>query len=782
MAEDKLRLLVELDDKLSGGLSKIAGRLGNLSGPLDKAESSFSKFGANIVVLNQGLQLATSIFRGFNNTIGEVIRTADKFKRLQIQLEGIEGGSIKAAQSMDFLIGLAKKTPQTLDTLTNAFIKMRAGGIDNAEEGMVALTNAVSAFGGTDEQLKRAAIAIQQMAGKGVISMEELRQQLGEAVPSSMKIMARELGLTMKEMVDLITKGALDANVGLAALFKGFQKDFEGRALAMMDTWGGATSNFEDSWDQFLRALGETGLLDLAISALQSITGEVNNLTHAVQLFSGQTDKIFNQSLEQLNISILKTETRIKELETAIREETGVQEDNNFELKLKIELLEELTAQTRELIAQDLLNVFVEEQEAVKKLSEEFDNLAPPARELAETLNDIETELDELIEAERLAGLSLKDLRAELDATKKAAEAANKKFEEKKAIKDWNTGFKAVILSSKELEDVLNDIEDELDEFIEQERLAGLSLEELRAEFDATERAAEAFKQKLTDAFDGPTKSAKDLADSTKEIGDGLGDAFAGIGKQFAGQIAGVSGAISAFKVSGGDPFATAAGFFAELLLENESLKEAIELVNEALVVLVAPIAEAIAPALEALVPLIQKLAPLIAIMVDVLIPQIDLLIFQIDLATKGIDFLMDVGNDVVAAVNGLKRLLKDVKDTIKELGESMRLLIEALLALPRAIRDALKSLIGGGGNILSNILHDGGLINSGTGVRLPGMASDERGVTVQTGERILSRDEVNGGGGSSINITINGNPDQGTIDMLISRLEEQIALGRFAL
>ena len=39
-------------------------------------------------------------------------------------------------------------------------------------------------FGGDSEiPLKRAAIAIQQMSGKGVISMEELRQQLGEAVP-----------------------------------------------------------------------------------------------------------------------------------------------------------------------------------------------------------------------------------------------------------------------------------------------------------------------------------------------------------------------------------------------------------------------------------------------------------------------------------------------------------------------------------------------------------------------------------------------------------------------
>jgi phage tail tape-measure protein len=56
----------------------------------------------------------------------------------------------------------------------------KATAIDPMKGSLDALVDGIAAVGGTDEQLGRAALAISQMSGKGVIQMEELRQQLGD--------------------------------------------------------------------------------------------------------------------------------------------------------------------------------------------------------------------------------------------------------------------------------------------------------------------------------------------------------------------------------------------------------------------------------------------------------------------------------------------------------------------------------------------------------------------------------------------------------------------------
>lgn len=70
--------------------------------------------------------------------------------------------------------------------------------------------NTAGKFGKSSEELKRASVAIQQMAGKGVISMEELRQQFGEAVPDAMGMMARAASVSMGDLVAVST-GTVEA-------------------------------------------------------------------------------------------------------------------------------------------------------------------------------------------------------------------------------------------------------------------------------------------------------------------------------------------------------------------------------------------------------------------------------------------------------------------------------------------------------------------------------------------------------------------------------------------
>lgn len=201
---------------------------------------------------------------------------------MAIQLQTLSGSGRAAQDGMEWIINFAKQTPLRLEQVTDAFVKLTAVGLRPMDGQLRALSDAVAAFGGTDQQFWRATIAIQQMAAKGVISMEEIRQQLAEAIPTAALVMARELGMSMKEMTELISRGGLESNRGLTALFRGLEKSFGGASLKMMQTYSGALSNLQVELTQLMRAIGETGVLDTFTSWVRETTGLVRDLTRIV--------------------------------------------------------------------------------------------------------------------------------------------------------------------------------------------------------------------------------------------------------------------------------------------------------------------------------------------------------------------------------------------------------------------------------------------------------------------------------------------------------------------
>jgi lambda family phage tail tape measure protein len=199
-----------------------------------------------------------------------------------VLLRNLSNASTQAAQleqaksEFNDLLTLASQAPFRLESLTNAFVKMRAAGIEPANETLQSLVDALAAAGGTDDQLNRAAIAIQQMAGKGVISMEELRQQLGEAVPRAIQLMARSMNLTMAELVDRISRGQVEAGNALQSLTAEFNRTFGGTALLQMDTFQGRLAQLRTAWTRFALVVGgepgSGGFFDAVKNALQALT------------------------------------------------------------------------------------------------------------------------------------------------------------------------------------------------------------------------------------------------------------------------------------------------------------------------------------------------------------------------------------------------------------------------------------------------------------------------------------------------------------------------------
>lgn len=306
---EKIEIIIAGHDRFSGTFRKVDDQL-------DRTGNRAKNLGLAVVALNQGWEL-------LNRTLGVVsglAETADKYRRLDILLTRVEGSSEGAATQFTRLKNLARESPLTLDALTDSYVKLRTVGLADSERTVRALSDAVAAFGGSEQEFRRASIALQQMAGKGVISMEELRQQLGEAIPTAMQIMAREMGMSTAEFVKEVSRGNVAAKDGIEALTRGMEKDFSGASKAMMNTWAGATSNLQDSWEQFVDVVAnsEGGVSNALIQIVQDLSAGLNRLTmftaglrearRELEMFSNSYDPLRAAlEAEQRNVAMART-------------------------------------------------------------------------------------------------------------------------------------------------------------------------------------------------------------------------------------------------------------------------------------------------------------------------------------------------------------------------------------------------------------------------------------------------------------------------------------------
>lgn len=256
-------IVIELD--LAGG-QKVVARVNGVNKALDAMNATLQRNARTLKQVETNTGGFVASLRDWILIIGQarnalhqvqflttawmqsIVKANAEIERLNYLMRGMSsavteaGRAIEADSNMDYLFKMAKETPFAINELANTFVKFKSVGIDPANGSMQALTDAVAAFGGTNEILHRATIAIQQMAGKGVISMEELRQQLGEAVPQAINLLARSVGTTYSELVDEISKGNVEAQRSLEALFGEFNRAFGGRAAQLMESFNGQVS------------------------------------------------------------------------------------------------------------------------------------------------------------------------------------------------------------------------------------------------------------------------------------------------------------------------------------------------------------------------------------------------------------------------------------------------------------------------------------------------------------------------------------------------------------
>lgn len=132
--------------------------------------------------------------------IGKLKEVARETNRARITLKNVSSSMQEFAESERWITDLGNKYGQSINNLEQSFGKFLAASrgagveIDTVKNIFQGLTQAVSSFGLSASDANLAFLAVEQMMGKGVVSAEELRRQLGERIPTAMTAMARAVG------------------------------------------------------------------------------------------------------------------------------------------------------------------------------------------------------------------------------------------------------------------------------------------------------------------------------------------------------------------------------------------------------------------------------------------------------------------------------------------------------------------------------------------------------------------------------------------------------------
>lgn len=185
------------------------------------------------------------------------VKAAGGFQNVQVAMTNMLGSGEKAQAFLQDLQEFAARTPFEFNGLAQSSQKLLAFGF-TAEQiipTMTAIGDAAAALGAGQEGVDRITMALGQMAAKGKIQSEEMLQLTEAGIPA-WQLLADTIGTSIPEAMDMVSKGQVNAQIGLSALVNGMEQQFGGLMEQQSKTILGGWANLMDGLDQSAVAVG----------------------------------------------------------------------------------------------------------------------------------------------------------------------------------------------------------------------------------------------------------------------------------------------------------------------------------------------------------------------------------------------------------------------------------------------------------------------------------------------------------------------------------------------
>ena len=196
-----------------------------------------------------------------------VVDSGLAMERWESRLRAATGSSAGAAAEIRFLRGETERLGLDFSTAADNYSNFLAAAKGTALEGQksreiyTGVAEAIAVMRLNAGQSEGVFTALTQIMSKGVVSAEELRQQLGDRLTGAFQAAARAMGLSTKEFNKLLASGKLMSEEFLPKLAAELRRTYGAEVPAAAESATAEFARFRNSIDDVGIAVAQSGLL-----------------------------------------------------------------------------------------------------------------------------------------------------------------------------------------------------------------------------------------------------------------------------------------------------------------------------------------------------------------------------------------------------------------------------------------------------------------------------------------------------------------------------------------
>ena len=298
-ATERLRTLALHGYKNSAEFQNLAKYVKTANKELTSADNIVNKAIGN----TQGL---ASSFLNLNTALGALsigyitnkiidlgksaVNTSMDFQALVNRMNAAAGNKSIGADSLAYIREQADRLGLEFRTTADSFAGFEAAALRSGltlgqtKQIFTDVSTAATSMQLSTEKVQLVFKALEQISGKGTVSMEELRQQLGDQLPGAFEIAAQSMGMTTKAFYDAVANGEVLSSEFLPKFAKAVREQLGGSAeeastqlRASLNRLNTDLMDSSDAWGTLLQPSVQKGVEALR-EAAQASTQLANTL------------------------------------------------------------------------------------------------------------------------------------------------------------------------------------------------------------------------------------------------------------------------------------------------------------------------------------------------------------------------------------------------------------------------------------------------------------------------------------------------------------------------
>jgi len=248
--------------------------------------------------------------------IVDMSQVSVKMDGLTNKFNAAAGGAQYGASSMQFVRDESKKLGLILETTAESFSGFEAAALrsgltmNETKEIFDNIARAATSLHLSGEKTGLVFTALEQMASKGVVSMEELRRQLGDSLPGAFEIAAKAMGVSTAQFNKMVSNGEVMSADFLPKFARAIREELGGEAEKAATQANAAFNRYENSIFNISDAIGDVlnpTMAELATNATGLVEGLEGDI-RAFQDWAAVNQETIN-SVKNLGLALATTAT-----------------------------------------------------------------------------------------------------------------------------------------------------------------------------------------------------------------------------------------------------------------------------------------------------------------------------------------------------------------------------------------------------------------------------------------------------------------------------------------